>query len=124
MQSHKLRFGTGTQNDNLYRTRETRIFSTPVPGAYVPLGSVQDVSDTAPFMRPHSRRVNYVYAQDEWSFTRDWYLTAGVRHDRYSDFGNTTNPRWRWYGDCHNLTSKLLYGRAFRPPSFSELYHQ
>jgi outer membrane receptor for ferrienterochelin and colicins len=123
LQSHKLRFGTGTQNDDLYRIRETKNFSTPAPGVLNPLGSVQDVTDTAPFMRPHNRRVNYVYAQDEWAFIKDWYLTAGIRRDHYSDFGNTTNPRVALVWDTtYNLTSKLLYGRAFRPPSFVELY--
>ncbi|MCR4304493.1 MAG: TonB-dependent receptor [Gallionella sp.] len=127
LHSHKLRFGAGTQNDNLYRTRETKNFTlVPVPGGFfpVPLGSMVDVTDTAPFLRPHSRRVNYVYAQDEWGFVKDWYLTAGVRHDRYSDFGGTTNPRVALVWDtAYNLTSKLLYGRAFRPPAFAELYN-
>jgi iron complex outermembrane receptor protein len=76
------------------------------------------------FLTPHARRVNYVYAQDEWNFTRDWYLTAGVRQDHYSDFGNTINPRLALVWDtAYNLTSKLLYGQAFRPPSFAELYN-
>jgi len=128
LQSHKLRLGTGTQNDDLYRTQESRNYTlTLVPGVGyfpAPLGTVIDVTDSAPFLRPHSRRVNYVYAQDEWAFTRDWYLTAGVRQDHYSDFGNTINPRAALVWEtAYNLTSKLLYGRAFRPPSFAELYN-
>ncbi|OFZ67313.1 MAG: hypothetical protein A2V79_07640 [Betaproteobacteria bacterium RBG_16_56_24] len=127
LRRHKLRFGAGTQNDDLYRTQETKNYAlVPVPGGFlpVPLGSLVDVTDTAPFLRPHSRRVNYVYAQDEWGFTKDWYLTAGVRHDRYSDFGSTTNPRLALVWDtAYNLTSKLLYGKAFRPPAFAELYN-
>lgn len=124
LQSHKLRFGAGTQDDDLYRTKETKNFSTPAPGVLLPLGSVQDVTDAAPFLRPHIRRVNHVYAQDEWAFTQDWFLTAGVRRDQYSDFGGTTNPRVALVWEtAYNLTSKLLYGRAFRPPSFVELYN-
>ena len=126
-QSHKLRFGAGTQDDDLYRTKETKNFTlVPVPGGFfpAPLGSVVDVSDSTPFLRPHSRRVNHVYAQDEWAFTKDWYLTAGVRRDLYSDFGGTTNPRVALVWEtAYNLTSKLLYGRAFRPPAFAELYN-
>lgn len=118
LQKHKLRFGAGTQNDDLYRIRDTNNYTLP------PLGTVQDVTGIAPFIRPHSRRVNYVYAQDEWAFTKDWYLTAGVRQDHYSDFGNTINPRAALVWEtAYNLTSKLLYGRAFRPPSFAELYN-
>ena len=127
LQSHKLRFGAGTQNDDLYRTKETKNYAlVPIPGGFfpAPLGAVVDVSDSAPFLRPHSRRVNYVYVQDEWAFTQDWHLTAGVRHDQYSDFGGTTNPRLALVWEtAYNLTSKLLYGRAFRPPAFAELYN-
>lgn len=118
LQSHKLRFGAGTQDDDLYRIRDSNNYTLPL------FGTVQDVTDSAPFIRPHSRRVNHVYVQDEWAFARDWYLTAGVRHDQYSDFGGTTNPRVALVWEtAYNLTSKLLYGRAFRPPSFAELYN-
>lgn len=127
LQSHKLRFGAGAQNDDLYRTQESRNYTlVPVPGGFfpAPLGSVVDVSDSLPFLRPHSRRVNYAYVQDEWAFARDWFLTAGVRHDQYSDFGGTTNPRLALVWEtAYNLTSKLLYGSAFRPPAFAELYN-
>jgi len=127
LQSHKLRFGAGYQEDDLYRTQESKNYTlAAVPGGFVPvpLGSVQDVTDSTPFLRPHSRTVSHAYVQDEWAFARDWYLTAGVRHDQYSDFGGTTNPRVALVWEtAYNLTSKLLYGRAFRPPSFSELYN-
>lgn len=115
-ESHRLRFGTGTQDDNLYRTQESNNYSTGSPGPIVL---------TTPFLSPHSRRVSFAYLQDEWSFMQDWYLTAGIRRDHYSDFGNTTNPRLALVWDtAYNMTSKLLYGRAFRPPSFSELYNE
>lgn len=53
----------------------------------------------------------------------DWTLTAGVRHDRYSDFGDTTNPRLALVWEAaYNVTAKLMHGRAFRAPSFSEQY--
>jgi outer membrane receptor for ferrienterochelin and colicins len=126
---HKLRFGVGTQNDDLYKTQESRNYNlVNIPGVGnfpAPLpGGLTQMTAADIFLTPHSRRVNYVYAQDEWNFTRDWYLTAGVRHDQYSDFGGTTNPRLALVWDtAYNLTSKLLYGRAFRPPSFAELYN-
>ncbi|MBI4995591.1 MAG: TonB-dependent receptor [Rhodocyclales bacterium] len=46
-----------------------------------------------------------------------------MRHDKYSDFGSTTNPRIALVWDtAYNLTSKLMFGRAFRAPSVVELY--
>jgi outer membrane receptor for ferrienterochelin and colicins len=129
LQNQKLSFGAGTQNDDLYQTQESRNYNlVNIPGVGnipVPLpGGVTAMNDSDIFMTPHDRRVNYVYVQDEWAFTRDWYLTAGIRHDQYSDFGGTTNPRLALVWDtAYNLTSKLLYGRAFLPPSFAELYN-
>ena len=49
---------------------------------------------------------------------------SGVRYDDYSDFGTTINPRLALVWQTkYNLTSKFLYGRAFRAPSFAELYN-
>ncbi|CAB1367809.1 TonB-dependent receptor plug domain-containing protein [Denitratisoma oestradiolicum] len=81
------------------------------------------MSSTAPFLKTGSRKVDYVFLQDEWNFTRDWTLTAGLRHDKYSDFGGTTNPRLALVWDtAQNLTTKFMFGRAFRAPSWIELY--
>jgi iron complex outermembrane receptor protein len=75
------------------------------------------------FLGDNNRRLSYISLQDEWTFASDWDLTVGIRYDDYSDFGSTINPRvalvWQ---TLHNLTSKLLYGSAFRAPSFGELY--
>lgn len=125
---HRLRFGAGYRKDDLYRVEESKNYTfIVVPGlgtVPVPLGSLVDVSDTNPFIQPHSRIVRYAYVQDEWSLAPDWVLTAGVRHDRFSDFGGTTNPRAALVWEAaYNVTAKLMYGRAFRPPSFVELYN-
>jgi iron complex outermembrane receptor protein len=87
----------------------------------IPTGPVIDYGEIQPHIRPQRRRINYLYLQDEWQFAPDWALTAGVRHDHYSDFGGTTNPRLAlvWDADL-DVTIKLLHGRAFRSPSFNE----
>ena len=121
--NQRLLIGTGVMKEDLYKIQETKNF-TFVGLAPAPLGSVVDVSSTGPFLVPHDRIVRYLYAQDEWNFAKDWTFTAGVRHDQYSDFGNTTNPRVALVWDAaYNLTTKLLYGTAFRAPSFNELYN-
>lgn len=120
IKGHNIRLGTGFNHGNLYKVKESKNFSP----TFAPLGPVVDVTETAPFIRPHSRNVFYASAQDEWRFIRDWSLTAGVRWDHYSDFGDTVNPRLAlvWLTD-HNLTTKLLYGRAFRAPAFAEQFN-
>ena len=120
VKNHQITLGAGLYAGDLYKTKETKNFS---PAILPPLGSVVDVSDTVPFLRPHQRDVYYSLVQDEWTFRPDWALTAGARWDHYSDFGDTVNPRlalvWQTRFD---LTSKLLFGRAFRAPSFTEQY--
>ncbi|MBN2694081.1 TonB-dependent receptor [bacterium] len=53
----------------------------------------------------------------------DFGFIAGFRFDHYSDFGNTFNPRLGViYKPLTTLSFKLLYGQAFRAPTFKELY--
>jgi iron complex outermembrane receptor protein len=74
-------------------------------------------------MMPHSRNLTYAFVQDEWAFAKDWALTAGVRHDQYSDFGGTTNPRLALVWDAaYNVVVKVMHGTAFRAPTFAEQY--
>ena len=70
-----------------------------------------------------SRKIASAFAQDTWEPTAGLGLTAGVRYDRYNDFGSTVNPRagivWRL---PKHLYVKALYGRAFRAPTLTELF--
>jgi len=73
----------------------------------------------------HHRDIWSMALQDEWSFARDWNLTTGLRYDHYSDFGGTWNPRGALVWNVNTqLTAKLLYGQAYRAPSFLEQYQQ
>ena len=126
---HRLRLGGGYRKEDLYKVEESRNYTLvdlgpPFGTVPFPLGGLVDVTDVAAFVREEDRTVAYAFLQDEWNFRRDWTLTAGLRLDDYSDFGTTLNPRlalvWQ---TSYALTTKLLYGRAFRAPSFSELYN-
>jgi iron complex outermembrane receptor protein len=119
---HQLRFGAGFQDDDLYKTQEYKNFSQA--SGLTNLGGLIDVSGTsAVYLTPHRRDVTYELLQDEWSMAKDWTLTGGVRHDHYSDFGDTTNPRVALvWNAAYNVVVKALHGSAFRAPSFSEEY--
>jgi outer membrane receptor for ferrienterochelin and colicins len=122
---HRVRLGTGFRVEDLYATTETKNYQLTAGGIPIPLGSIVDVSGTPDvYLTPHKRNLAYLFAQDEWTVTKDWTLTAGVRHDRYSDFGQTTNPRLALVWDAaYNLVVKAMHGRAFRAPSFAEQYN-
>ncbi len=124
---HKLRLGAGYFRDDMYKVTESKNFTFVglVPNCIDLACSMVEATaaNGLVFLTPHVRNSAYVYAQDEWSLAQDWALTAGLRHDRYSDFGGATNPRLALVWDtAYNLTSKLMLGRAFRAPSFVELY--
>ncbi|MEW9898629.1 TonB-dependent receptor [Chitinivorax sp. PXF-14] len=119
---HSIRLGAGHDDLNLYKTT-TNKNNLLTPRGPQPTGPVIEYSDIQPHITPHRRKNDYAYLQDEWQLARDWAVTAGLRHDRYSDFGGTTNPRAALVWDASlNLTAKLLYGKAFRAPAFIEAY--
>jgi iron complex outermembrane receptor protein len=115
--NHSLRLGVGAYYGDLYRVKN-------IDNQFPNLFNLVDKSNTPnDFLKTAIRKNAYFFAQDVYSMAQDWELTSGLRYDHYSDFGSTVNPRlalvWKTRPD---LTTKLLYGRAFRAPSFLELY--
>lgn len=116
----------------------TNIIGTPLElndTIYQPmeyLGGMADISENGNWIRDSKRIVYALYGQ--WFFdieelfsmkkwTRDFSVTAGIRYDHYDDFGSSLNPRLGIvYAPTEKLFLKGLYGRAFRAPSFKELY--
>lgn len=121
--AHRLRFAAGAKRQTL-ESRESKNYGPGIIDGTSPVvdGTLTDVSNTAfVYLDNSARTIRYLSLQDEWQLIPDLMLTAGVRYDHYSDFGGTTNPRIAlvWATD-EKLTTKLLYGSAFRAPSFSE----
>ena len=118
---HELHLAGGFRSGDMYQTGERKNFNN----FYLPLPEVVDVEDYPQYayMQPHVREDLYAYVQDIWNFAPDWEATLGIRHDSYSDFGETTNPRVAlvWH-TAQDLSLKVLYGSAFRAPSFVEQY--
>lgn len=66
-----------------------------------------------------------LYLQDEYQIRENLSFTLGVRHDRYSTFGNSTTPRLGIvYSPFKPSTFKLLYGEAFRAPNAYEANYE
>ncbi|MCG8311645.1 MAG: TonB-dependent receptor [Pseudomonadales bacterium] len=123
--THQLTLGTGLLWYDLYKTTVYRNY-TFVNGRPVPLPDWQDFSDTPLVFQPEAQRTSYfLFAQDEWQLNKELTLTSGLRFDNYDDIGSATTPRvalvWK---TSKTLTTKFIYGEAFRVPAFSELYSQ
>ncbi len=120
-EGHKIRIGTGYFFADLFRVQESHNFN---PSNNAPLPVMKNVTDADESYLPEKYRTNYYgYAQDEWQLAKELELTAGVRYDHYSEFHETINPRADLiWNTTSKLTTKFLYGRAFRPPTFAELY--
>ncbi|HEX6734351.1 MAG TPA: TonB-dependent receptor [Azonexus sp.] len=119
---HRIRLGLGHDDLEIHKTREYKNF-TQIPGPLPTPLPMYRASGANLFLAPHTRRLDYAYLQDEWDFAHDWTLTGGLRRDVYSNFGGTTNPRLALVWEArHDLTAKLMYGSAFRAPSFIEQY--
>lgn len=119
--NHRIHTGIGSFWADLYAVTERKNFNPDLS----PKGAVVDVSgDPGEVWMPEEDRINYyAFIQDEWQFAQNWQLVSGIRFDRYSDFGSTVNPRAALiWATTDTMTTKLLYGRAFRAPSLNELY--
>ena len=129
IKNHTWRVNLGAKNEKL-KANEAKNFGpgvldNPIPGSVVD-GTLTDVTGTSfVYVPDEDRTVKYISIQDIWELAPDWTLTAGVRYDDYSDFGDTTNPRIALvWTTTQKMITKLLYGSAFRAPSFSEQFSQ
>lgn len=118
----RVRTAAGVMNYDT-STFQKKNYGTGVADQY---GELVDISDTDyVYMTDHSRSLTYAAVQDEWDVAEKWIVTAGARFDSYSDIGSAVNPRLALvWSATPELTSKLLYGRGFRAPTFGELYLQ
>jgi outer membrane receptor for ferrienterochelin and colicins len=131
---HLVRFGTGykyqkedTEQYTNFGSEAIDLTSLSAPPDVNVISGNLTYSDDGPsiYLEDQKRDLWYLSLQDEWAFARAWELTAGMRYDHYSDFGETINPRAALvWGTLEYLTTKLLYGRAFRSPSFAEQHNQ
>ncbi len=127
LDDHLVRFIAGYRYEAVF-TSESRNYGVGIldGSALTPPSPLIDVTGTPlTFLSNRHRDIWSLALQDEWQFASGWQLTAGIRYDEYSDFGSTFNPRAALVWDVNDkLTAKLLYGQAYRAPSFLEQYQQ
>ncbi len=124
---HLIRIGAGYGYYDMYEVGDLRNFGiNPLTNEPLSPLKITDISDTwAAYVREAARENQFGFIQDSWTLAPQWELTTGIRYDYYSDFGSTTNPRLGLVWEPRtNLVVKLLYGHAFRAPSFQDLYNQ
>ena len=123
LQDHVWRFAAGFRYEEIV-TNDARNFGPGVINGSMPVvdGELTDVKALGLAYLPNMHRTIWsAMLQDEWQLAEHWHLTAGLRYDHYSDFGSTVNPRFALVWDVTpQFTSKLLYGKAFRAPTFAE----
>jgi outer membrane receptor protein involved in Fe transport len=101
----------------------------PVP----PVG--QSLGPLSAAVADSHRSVVSLFAQDAWTPSSRFAMTAGLRFDHYWGVGGTVSPRLALVGSlpswiekalparlASGLGYKLLYGHSFRIPTFAELY--
>ncbi|MHA6719872.1 TonB-dependent receptor domain-containing protein [Sphingomonas sp. RS6] len=61
-------------------------------------------------------------AENSQAGLREFSLSLAARHEQYSDFGSTTNPKIGIvYRPVEDIRFRASYGRSFRAPSFTEV---
>lgn len=122
--AHTLRLGVGGVHQRGYDIVDSRNFLI-APLGFIPNASSELVNVEELGQLPNSpgsqRSIGFVLIQDEWRLSPEITLTTGLRYDHYTEFGGTVNPRVSlvWAPDLAT-TAKILYGAAFRPPTFLE----
>ncbi|MCM8882284.1 MAG: TonB-dependent receptor [Candidatus Thiodiazotropha sp.] len=118
--------GTGETETTDYSQTELNSYLTLFPGdshiTTIGLGGNHQSIDLTALTAKPDRDVYYLLLQNQWELTPQLSLILGVRHDDYSDFGNTTNPRATLSWKSGGWRTRFGYGSAFKAPNFTHLY--
>ncbi len=104
---HSVIAGTSVQMDRSHTMQSGRISPAPRMSPGLAVDHV-------------SRRDTGLFVQDVWSLTPSIDVTGGVRYDLLSDFTDEFSYRAALTAEHASFYGKLLYGTAFRVPSYRE----
>ncbi|MCD6433637.1 MAG: TonB-dependent receptor [Sulfurimonas sp.] len=83
------------------------------------LGSVAITPISNPYL---TRKITSIYLNNTYSLNSDTAISAGLRYDSYSDFGDSYSPNLGLvYRFNEFIRVKTLYSHSFRAPSWVEL---
>jgi iron complex outermembrane recepter protein len=103
-----------------FQAGEEELIQTPAP--VLATGDLSGFGgNVLPINRDRDTRA--VFAELNLPLTRTLEANLAVRHDDYSDFGTTTNPKvsLRWQ-PTRNLLARASYGTGFLAPSLYQLW--
>jgi iron complex outermembrane receptor protein len=121
-QMNNLLFGVSHEREHLHH-QWSREFDPP---GSAPQFSGWVSSDQQPFPTEVRTYNSAIYAEDEIRLIPDVLsLTVGARMDDYKQTGSRLSPRFgAVWTPLKRTVVKLLYGEAFRSPSYRELFKQ
>jgi len=101
-----------------------------VPGAVAPVSGVP--SFTPGNYQSHSRQVHAVYGElslpiigagNALPGIQKLSLSVAGRYDHYSDFGNTSNPKYGiTWSPIQDISLRATYGTSFHAPQLADIY--
>ncbi|MDH5547393.1 MAG: TonB-dependent receptor [Gammaproteobacteria bacterium] len=124
-ESHEILLGvyaSFAQQGNTWATRNH---------ALLPDGNIQEIPLTEFrgsenwLTEGNTRTLVSLYAQDQWRVWKPFTFTFGGRIDYYAEIGSSINPR---IAGVYNIQDRHVFkgqfSRAFRPPTFIEMFAQ
>ena len=94
-----------------------------VNAEFLSSGTIIGGLGTIPSLTGVTRKVSAAFAELNVPIVRNVELNVAARYDRYSDFGNTVNPKvaLRWT-PVRELLLRAAYGTGFHAPTLSDLF--
>lgn len=120
---HMVNAGAGYRVQRQYDIRYWANFTTNQPFPYPLPAGFQEVSSWGNWATENRENNWYLFAQDDWTILDALSFVGGLRYDDYENFDGVFSPRVGLIWEANEQsTFKLLYGHAFRAPSFVERF--
>jgi iron complex outermembrane receptor protein len=122
-ESHMVTTGAGYRIQRQFDIRYWANFITTMPFPYPLPDGFQEVSSWGNWGKENRENNWYLFAQDDWTISEVLSLVGGLRYDDYEEFDGVFSPRLGLIWEANGQTTfKLLYGHAFRAPSYVERF--